>query len=79
VKLSHLVQTELVGTAEPKRKDKMVDEDKLNQFIGKMLGDLGRSVQRADGTNGRQARSLQGAKADKDDRTLAEPIEASIV
>ena len=33
----------------------MVDEDKLNQLIGKILGDLG-DAQRADGANGRPAR-----------------------
>jgi hypothetical protein len=34
----------------------MVDEDKLNQLIGKMLGRPRRRVQRADGANGRPAR-----------------------
>jgi hypothetical protein len=40
----------------------MVDEAKLNQFIGKILGDLGGGFQRANGAHGRQARSLPGAQ-----------------
>ena len=40
----------------------MVDDTKLNAFIGKILGDLGGAVQRASGAHGRQARLIQGAQ-----------------
>ncbi len=39
----------------------MVDETKLNAFIGKILGDLGGAFSVPDGAHGRQARPLQGA------------------
>ncbi len=40
----------------------MVDETKLNAFIGKMLGDLGGAFSCAHGAYGRQARLLHGAQ-----------------